>query len=292
MATCAHSKLAPTGGDYRLSALSADELLDEKAGLSGLSLVGQVGGAAKTPIHRYRFSPQDSDLRGGEDLRQIGGDKFGKVEAISSEERTVDIKKRRDTANIHPEAVFVHDIVDTKVLVDALVRLGEAVADYGLLGKGPYRAGVTVLSDFQTPDLFQTTQLSTTGDTPMGAAILQGLEMLRQRKNAYRANGVDYFRSWVFLITDGAPTDSWQAAAQAVRDGEAKDEFVFFAIAVEGADMETLAQIATATRPPRKLSGLKFRELFAWLSSSLSGVSRSQVGDRVPLPPTDGWTEV
>jgi uncharacterized protein YegL len=151
---------------------------------------------------------------------------------------------------------------------------------------------VTVLSDFQTPDLFQPTQLSTTGDTPMGAAILQGLEMLRQRKNAYRANGVDYFRSWVFLITDGAPTDSWQAAAQAVRDGEAKDEFVFFAIAVEGADMETLAQIATATRPPRKLSGLKFRELFAWLSSSLSGVSRSQVGDRVPLPPTDGWTEV
>jgi hypothetical protein len=145
LATCAHSKLAPTGGDYRLSALSADELLDEKAGLSGLSLVAQVGGAAKTPIHRYRFSPQDSDLRGGEDLRQIGGDKFGKVEAISSEERTVDIKKRRDTANIHPEAVFVHDIVDTKVLVDALVRLGEAVADYGLLGKGPYRAGRDLL---------------------------------------------------------------------------------------------------------------------------------------------------
>jgi uncharacterized protein YegL len=149
---------------------------------------------------------------------------------------------------------------------------------------------VNVLSDFQTPDLFQPTALATTGDTPMGAAILEGLEMLRQRKNSYRANGIDYYRPWVFLITDGAPTDSWQQAAQAVRDGEAKKEFAFFAIGVEGANMETLAQIAART--PRKLSGLKFRELFAWLSSSLSGVSRSQVGQMVALPPPEGWTEV
>jgi uncharacterized protein YegL len=149
---------------------------------------------------------------------------------------------------------------------------------------------VTVFSDFQTTDTFQPTPLSTTGDTPMGAAILQGLEMLRQRKDRYRANGVDYYRPWIFLITDGAPTDSWYQAAQAVKDGEAKKEFAFFAIGVEGAHMETLAQIAV--RSPRKLSGLKFRELFAWLSSSLSGVSRSQVGQLVALPPPDGWTEV
>ncbi len=149
---------------------------------------------------------------------------------------------------------------------------------------------VNVLSDFHTPDQFQPPTLSTTGDTPMGAAIMTGLELLRKRKDQYKANGISYYRAWVFLITDGGPTDSWQQAAQAVKDGEARKEFSFFAVGVENADMATLAQIAT--REPLKLDGLKFRELFAWLSSSLSGVSRSQVGQTVPLASPQGWAEV
>jgi hypothetical protein len=39
--------------------------------------------------------------------------------AISLEDRTVDIKKRRDTVDVHPEAVFAHQIVDAQVLADA-----------------------------------------------------------------------------------------------------------------------------------------------------------------------------
>ena len=41
-----------------------------------------------------------------------------------------------------------------------------------------------------------------------------------------------------------------------------------------------------------QLDGLKFRELFAWLSASLSNVSKSQVGQAVPLQPPSGWAEV
>lgn len=152
---------------------------------------------------------------------------------------------------------------------------------------------VNVVTDFVTPDNFFPPTLPTTGDTPMGAAIEHGLDMLRQRKAAYKANGISYYRPWIFLITDGAPTDSITRAAQLVREGETTKAHSFFAVGVQGADMNVLAQLST--RQPLSLDGLKFREMFAWLSSSLSGVSRSQVGDTVPLtnPATpDGWASV
>ena len=82
---------------FRLSDLSAEDLLDERCGLSGLSFVDTVGGTAKAPIHRYSFPPQETELRGGEELRNLGGAKLGKIEAVSLDDCTVDIKKRQTT---------------------------------------------------------------------------------------------------------------------------------------------------------------------------------------------------
>lgn len=130
---------------FRLSDLSNEDLLDERVGLAGLELVGAVGGTAKAPIHRYRFPLQETELRGGESLRKVGGEKLGAVFAVDLENRTVDIKKRTDTAGVHADAVFAHDVVPTGEQAEALMRLGGYVAEHGMEGEGRYRAGRDLL---------------------------------------------------------------------------------------------------------------------------------------------------
>jgi uncharacterized protein YegL len=174
-------------------------------------------------------------------------------------------------------------VYKTETMADSLASKRIEVA---ILTFGP----VKVECDFTTVQNFTPPVLSANGDTPLGAAVERAIEMVADRKKAYKANGVGFYRPWIFLITDGAPTDNWDAAAQKVKDGEKARAFAFYAVGVEGADFSVLKKIC-GMREPLKLQGLQFKQLFQWLSNSQSSVSRSQPGEAIQMsdPRQEGW---
>lgn len=188
----------------------------------------------------------------------------------------------RPIEELNAGLVLLKDELSADPLASKRVQLG-------VVTFGP----VETVTNFIDAGQWHVPTLTTKGNTPMGAAIEHGLQMLEAQKAVYRSNGIPHYRPWVFLITDGGPTDAWKQAAQLVHQGEANKKFKFFAVGVEGANFETLKEISVAE--PIALKGLRFRDLFAWLSSSLSAVSQSNPGDEVklanPVAP-NGWGSI
>ena len=155
-----------------------------------------------------------------------------------------------------------------------------------------FDSDVRIVQDFVIADQFTPPTLTAQGLTCMGTAIHQALDMLQTRKEQYRANGVAYYRPWMFMITDGEPqgepADIVEQAAQRIKEDEAQKRVAFFAVGVENANMQRLAQIAERT--PMKLKGLNFVDLFVWLSASMQAVAQSRPDEQLALPPPDWGT--
>jgi hypothetical protein len=125
---------APWWEFFRLRDLPEDELFDERAAIAGLRLVSRVGGTQRSPVDRYNYPPQETEIVEGDLLHLTNGSDLGTVAEIDTVARTIDIKKRGAQADAHPTAVFAHSVVNADVLADALLRIGEEVSLSGMSG--------------------------------------------------------------------------------------------------------------------------------------------------------------
>ena len=90
------------------------------------------------------------------------------------------------------------------------------------------------------------------------------------------------------MITDGDPQGELflfvDDAAKRVKKEVNSDRMVFFTVAVQGADITQLMRMGF--HKPLKLDGLKFNELFVWLSRSMQAVTSDKSGGKFSFLPT------
>jgi uncharacterized protein YegL len=142
------------------------------------------------------------------------------------------------------------------------------------------------VADFDTVDHLQVSDLEADGMTYMGEGLTLALDLLEKRKNQYKATGVDYYQPILVVMSDGNPNGKRTVQEEAVRRIQEQvnaRKLTVIAVGIgNGADMEMLARISPRQQPVR-LSGLQFREFFAWLSRSVACVSASLPGDETDL---------
>lgn len=134
--------------------------------------------------------------------------------------------------------------------------------------------------------------LPANGLTPLGEGVQLALQMIEKQKASLKANGIAYTRPWMFVMSDGDPTDDpsvWQAATYAAKQAMSNKKCEIFPIAVD----TSVGQLAELSHlPVVSVSSAKFNEFFVWLSGSLAGASRSKPGENIQLPSTDPWRNV
>ena len=140
-----------------------------------------------------------------------------------------------------------------------------------------------IVQDFTPIAQMEPVTLRATGMTYMGAGIDLAIDMVKSRNQFYNSVGTPVFRPWIFMITDGAPTDDIGNAANRIWEEESKGVYgklKFFALGVGNYDINTLFQL---TNRVIELTDTNFDGIFNWMSESMVAISVSRVGEEVRL---------
>lgn len=150
---------------------------------------------------------------------------------------------------------------------------------------------VEVVTDWTDAIEFEAPEIEANGTTPLGTGVRRALEEIEAEKARYRDNGIPYNRPWLFLLTDGEPTDlDWEASARECRAAEEAGHVSVFCVGVGDANIGKLAKFSP--RQPLKLKGLAFREFFLWLSRSARAGSQAAPSDAIQMAAPSDWATV
>lgn len=149
---------------------------------------------------------------------------------------------------------------------------------------------VKVESDWTDAMNFEAPAMEAGGLTPLGKAMDIALQKIEEQKCLYDSCGITSKRPWIFLISDGEPTDyGWEKVAELCRYAQKNKKVVIHAIGTQGANLDKLAKFSIL--PPKRLTGLKFTEFFLWLSRSVSCISKAAPNADNYMDDITDWNE-
>ncbi len=143
---------------------------------------------------------------------------------------------------------------------------------------------LTELTDFQAPDI------EANGATSLGDALNLAADCIRREVQKSDSETKGDWKPLVFLMTDGAPTDSWKEGLEAFR--ESKPGMVICCAAGPGADVRVLEEISEIVVTLDTTDGATIASFFKWVSASITtssrkiDLSKDDVGGVDELPPT------
>lgn len=147
-----------------------------------------------------------------------------------------------------------------------------------------FNSGAREIQPFTPLESLPPITLTASGSTSMGAGINLAIDKIKERVQLYAKAGTPIFRPWIFMITDGFPTDDISSARDRIKNEESKGthgKLKFFALGVEGYHEETLKSLTMRTMA---LDGYDFEGIFNWLSESMVIISASRVDENPQLP--------
>ncbi|MFL9886784.1 VWA domain-containing protein [Paraburkholderia agricolaris] len=163
---------------------------------------------------------------------------------------------------------FVEAVKSTDELADALLL---SVITFG---------GVAQIQQSWAPiDDVRVEPFVAQGNTPLGDAVniaLGEIDLLRQE---LQQAGTPYNVPWMFLMSDGEPTDYWEDAAELVQQRLMDRKLVSFAFGIPPSDDATLRRFLLPGFPVYSVKEQDIRQLIAkWLVGSLVKVAESSPG--------------
>ena len=142
--------------------------------------------------------------------------------------------------------------------------------------------------DWTSAESYSAPSVTAKGCTSMNQAINEGLNAIAERTEFYRDAGVQYYKPWLFLLTDGCPTDPELTDSTRARlRGEIEAGLNFYPMAIgENADQEFLRAYYPENWKNKWVlhaDEKHFKEAFVWISQSIGKVVKAKPGQRVGM---------